>query len=194
MMEYVALGRTGLFVSRLALGTMTFGRGSGALQKLDEAEAHRLVHESIDAGINLFNSAATYGGGQSEEILGRAVASHRDQVVISTKVSGATAQSPVQRRLSRRHILDSVDGSLRRLGTDFIDLLLAHHFDPITPLEETLEAFDSVVRQGKVRYIGFSSWPAWAASEGRGLQRLHGWHEFCASESYYSLLGRDLEH
>jgi aryl-alcohol dehydrogenase-like predicted oxidoreductase len=193
-MDYVALGRTGLFVSRLALGTMTFGSGSGALQKLDDAGADRLVGESIDAGINLFNTAATYGGGQSEEILGRSVARYRDQVVIATKVSAATAESPVQRRLSRRHILDSVDASLRRLNTDFIDLLLAHHFDPITPIEETLEAFDTVVRQGKVRYVGFSSWPAWAAAEARGIQRLNRWYEFCASESYYSLLGRDLEH
>jgi aryl-alcohol dehydrogenase-like predicted oxidoreductase len=194
VMDYVPLGRTGLFVSRLALGAMTFGSGSGSLQKVDQAEADRLIGTSLDAGINLFNTAATYGGGQSEEILGKSLASYRDQVVIATKVSGATAPSVVQRRLSRRHVLDAVECSLRRLGTEFIDVLFAHHFDPVTPLEETLEAFDTVVRQGKVRYIGFSSWPAWAAADARRIQQLHGWYEFCASESYYSLLGRDLEH
>ncbi|OBB14631.1 aldo/keto reductase [Mycolicibacterium setense] len=193
-MDYVPLGRTGLLVSRLALGAMTFGEGKGPLQRLDLEAATELVNVSLDAGINFFNTAATYGGGRSEEILGAALKPHRDDVIIATKVSGNTAKSPALRRLSRRHVLASVEASLRRLDTDYIDVYLAHHFDPVTPLEETLEAFDTVVRQGKVRYLGFSSWPAWAAAEARGLQRLNGWHTFCASESYYSLLGRDLEH
>lgn len=193
-MEYVPLGRTGLFVSRLALGAMTFGEGTGPLQRLDEDAAAALVGEALDRGVNFFNTAATYGGGRSEEILGRALRAHRGDVVIATKVSGNTATSAVQKRMSRRHIHQSVDESLRRLGTDHIDVYLAHNFDPVTPLEETLEAFDAIVRAGKVRYLGFSSWPAWVAAEARGLQERHGWHTFCASESYYSLLGRDLEH
>ncbi|GAA1828019.1 aldo/keto reductase [Pseudonocardia ailaonensis] len=193
-MEYVPLGRTGLFVSRLALGAMTFGEGGGPLQRLDEQGAAALVGEALDRGITFFNTAATYSGGRSEEILGKALRAHRDEVVIATKVSGNTAASPAERRLSRRHIHRSVDASLRRLGTDHIDVYLAHNFDPVTPLEETLEAFDSIVRQGKVQYLGFSSWPAWAAAEARGIQERNGWHTFCASESYYSLVGRDLEH
>jgi aryl-alcohol dehydrogenase-like predicted oxidoreductase len=193
-MDYVPLGHTGLFVSRLALGTMTFGTGSGPMARLDEQAARELVNESLDRGVNFFNTAATYGGGQSEEILGQALRSHRDDVIIATKVSGNTATSPAMNRLSRRHVIASVDASLRRLGTDYIDVYLAHHFDPVTPLEETLETFDAIVKQGKVRYLGFSSWPAWAAAAARGLQEQHGWHTFCASESYYSLLGRDLEH
>lgn len=193
-MEYVPLGNTGLFVSRLALGAMTFGTGSGPMARLDEQAARELVEASLDQGVTLFNTAATYGGGQSEEILGRALGARRADVVIATKVSGNTASSPVLNRLSRRHIIASVDASLRRLGTDYIDVYLAHHFDPVTPMEETLDAFDTIVRQGKVRYLGFSSWPAWAAAVARGLQERNGWHTFCASESYYSLLGRDVEH
>ncbi|WP_375501565.1 aldo/keto reductase [uncultured Jatrophihabitans sp.] len=193
-MEFVPLGTTGLFVSRLALGAMTFGTGSGPMARLDEQAAHRLVGEALDRGVNFFNTAATYGAGQSEVILGSALRARRDEVLIATKVSGNTASSPVLNRLSRRHILASVEASLRRLGTEYIDVYLAHHFDPVTPLEETLDAFDTVVRQGKVRYLGFSSWPAWAAAAARGIQERNGWHTFCAAESYYSLLGRDLEH
>jgi aryl-alcohol dehydrogenase-like predicted oxidoreductase len=193
-MEYVPLGHTGLFVSRLALGAMTFGDGTGPTQRLDEQAARELVEEALERGINFFNTAATYGSGRSEEILGKILRSQRDDVIIATKVSGNTATSPVQKRLSRRHVIESVNASLRRLGTDYIDVYLAHHFDPVTPLEETLETFDTIVRQGKVRYLGFSSWPAWAAAEARGIQERHGWQTFCASESYYSLLGRDLEH
>ena len=193
-MEYVPLGDTGLWVSRLALGAMTFGTGSGPMARLDEQAARQLVDESLDHGVTLFNTAATYGGGESEEILGRALRTRRGDVIIATKVSGNTASSPVLNRLSRRHIIASVEASLRRLGTEYIDVYLAHHFDPVTPLEETLNAFDTIVTQGKVRYLGFSSWPAWAAAAARGLQERNGWHRFCASESYYSLLGRDVEH
>jgi aryl-alcohol dehydrogenase-like predicted oxidoreductase len=194
MIDYNPLGRSGLLVSRLALGAMTFGEGPGPLQRLDAAAATQLVEESIEAGINLFNTAATYGGGQSEEILGRALGTRRPDVVIATKVAGSTGKAVVHRGLSRRHIIEALDGSLRRLQTDYVDVYLAHHFDSTTPLEETLETFDSIVRQGKARYIGFSNWPAWLAAKAIGMQQRNGWHSFCASESYYSLLGRDVEH
>lgn len=193
-MEFNALGRTGLVVSRLSVGAMTFGSNGGALQRLGQAEARYLVDAALEMGVNHVNTAATYSGGQSEEFVGRALGDRRDDVIISTKVAGPTGSAVVHRGLSRRHVLEAVEGSLRRLGTDYIDVYLAHRPDPITPLEETLEAFDSVVRQGKVRYLGFSNWPGWMAAKALGLQEANGWQRFIASESYYSLLGREVEH
>ena len=149
---------------------------------------------AIDAGINFFNSADVYAGGESERILGKAIGTKRKEVVIATKVGNRMGPSLVETGLSRRHILDAVEGSLARLGTDYIDVYLVHKVDALTPVEETIEALEDVVRQGKVRYVGFSNWPAWMAAKAVGIQRARGWSQFRAAEMYYSLLGRDLEH
>ncbi|BAC90637.1 aldo/keto reductase [Gloeobacter violaceus] len=196
-MQYTRLGNTGLIVSRLAFGAMTFGSGEGAfasVYKVDQAGADRLVAQALDAGINFFNTADAYAGGQSEIMLGKALGNRRQDVAIATKVGMRTGEALVHSGLSRRHIIASAEGSLRRLGTDYIDVYLVHRIDPYTPLEETLEALDSLVRQGKVRYVGYSNWPAWLAAKAVGLQREHGWERFRANEMYYSLVGRDLEH
>jgi aryl-alcohol dehydrogenase-like predicted oxidoreductase len=198
LMQYNRLGDTGLVVSRLAFGVMTFGSAKGTIfegiSRVDQGLANELVAKALDAGINHFNTADVYTGGQSEEFLGRALGNRRKDVVISTKVGFRSAEALVHQGLSRHHILASVDESLRRLNTDYIDVYLVHRIDPHTPVEETAEALDSVVKSGKVRYIGFSNWPAWLAAKTTGLQHEHGWARFRAAELYYSLVGRDLEH
>jgi aryl-alcohol dehydrogenase-like predicted oxidoreductase len=166
-MHYSRLGNTGLLVSRLGFGAMTFGSAEGpmaAVAELDQAAADRLVQGSLDAGINFFNTADAYSGGQSESMLARALGTRRKDVVIATKVGFRTGDALVHTGLSRQHILGSAEESLRRLGTDYIDLYLVHWVDPYTPIEETLEALNDLVRQGKVGYIGFSNWPAWRAA------------------------------
>ena len=196
-MQYTRLGETGLVVSRLAFGSMTFGPSAGpfaSVYKVNQAGADALVARAIDAGINFFNSADVYAGGESERILGKAIGTKRKEVVIATKVGNRMGPALVETGLSRRHILEAVNGSLARLGTDYIDVYLVHKVDAITPVEETIEALEDVVRQGKVRYVGFSNWPAWMAAKGVGIQRARGWSQFRAAEMYYSLLGRDLEH
>jgi aryl-alcohol dehydrogenase-like predicted oxidoreductase len=196
-MQYNTLGSTGLVVSRMALGAMTFGSGEGALgsiYKVDQKLADELAGAAMDAGINFFNTADAYAGGASERMLGKALGARRKDVVITTKVGFRTGDAVVQQGLSRHHILNGVEASLARLGTDYIDVYIAHRLDPLTPLEETLAAFDSAVRAGKVRYIGFSNWPAWAAAKAVGLQIGRGWTQFRAAELYYSLVGRDVEH
>jgi aryl-alcohol dehydrogenase-like predicted oxidoreductase len=196
-MQYNRLGDTGLVISRLAFGAMTFGSAKGtvfeAISKVDQKLANDLVAKSLDAGINHFNTADVYTGGQSEEFLGKALGNRRKDVVISTKVGFRSAEALVHQGLSRRHILDSIDGSLRRLATDYIDVYLVHRMDPYTPVEETADALDSLVKAGKVRYIGFSNWPAWVAAKTVGLQRENRWARFKAAELYYSLVGRDVE-
>ena len=195
-MLYSRLGDTGLLVSKLAFGAMTFGEGKGpmaAVAKLDQAAADNLISASLDAGINFFNTADAYTSGQSETMLGKALGTRRKDVVIATKVGFRTGDALVHTGLSRHHILGSAEESLRRLGSDYIDLYLVHRVDPYTPIEETLEALNDLVRQGKVRYIGFSNWPAWRAALALGLQRRHGWAQFKAAEVYYSLVGRDVE-
>jgi aryl-alcohol dehydrogenase-like predicted oxidoreductase len=197
-MLYDRLGDTGLLVSRMAFGAMTFGsQGEGAfasIYKVDDSGADALVGRALDAGVNFFDTADAYAGGESEEMLGRALGSRRRDVVIATKVGNRTGEALVHQGLSRYHVLAEAEQSLRRLGTDYIDVYLVHRLDPYTPLEETLEALDALVRQGKVRYVGFSNWPAWMAAKAVGLQREHGWARFRAAEMYYSLVGRDLEH
>jgi aryl-alcohol dehydrogenase-like predicted oxidoreductase len=196
-MQYNTLGKTGLVVSRMALGAMTFGSGEGALGsifKVDQALADRFAGTALDAGINFFNTADAYAGGESERMLGKALGARRKDVVITTKVGFRTGDALVHQGLSRHHVLNGLEGSLARLGTDYIDVYIAHRWDPLTPLEETLEALDSAVRAGKVRYIGFSNWPAWAAAKAVGLQTASGWTQFRAAELYYSLVGRDVEH
>jgi aryl-alcohol dehydrogenase-like predicted oxidoreductase len=197
-MKYSRLGGTGLIVSKLAFGSMTFGSDPNgpfaSTYKVDQAAANDLVARAIDAGVNLFNSADVYAGGDSERILGRALGAKRQQVVIATKVGNRMGPGLVEAGLSRRHILAAADASLARLGTDYIDVYLAHKVDALTPIEETLEALEALVRQGKVRYVGFSNWPAWMAAKAVGMQRARGYQQFRGAEMYYSLVGRDLEH
>jgi aryl-alcohol dehydrogenase-like predicted oxidoreductase len=196
-MQYTRMGDTGLVVSRLAFGAMTFGSSDGifaSVAKVGSALADELVNKAIEAGINFFNSADVYTAGQSEEMLGKALGARRKDVVIATKVGFRSGPALVHQGLSRHHILESAEGSLRRLGTDYIDVYLVHRFDRHTPVEETVEALDMLVKQGKVRYVGFSNWPAWFAATAVGIQNKNGLARFRAAEMYYSLVGRDLEH
>jgi aryl-alcohol dehydrogenase-like predicted oxidoreductase len=171
------------------------GKGAlGAVFKVDQELAGRLVSTAIENGVNFFNTADAYADGESERMLGKALGARRKDVVITTKVGFRTADALIHQGLSRQHILNAIEGSLARLGTDYIDVYIAHRWDPITPVEETLEALDSAVRAGKVRYIGFSNWPAWAAGKAVGLQTGRGWTRFRAAELYYSLVGRDVEY
>jgi aryl-alcohol dehydrogenase-like predicted oxidoreductase len=197
-MQYNRLGDTGLIVSRLAFGAMTFGSAQGtifeAISRVDQKLANQLVARALDAGINHFNTADVYTGGQSEEFLAKALGSRRKDVVISTKVGFRSGEALIHQGLSRHHILDSAEESLRRLGTDYIDVYLVHRVDSHTPVEETADALDRLVKSGKVRYAGFSNWPAWMAAKTVGIQRERSWARFRAAEVYYSLVGRDLEH
>jgi aryl-alcohol dehydrogenase-like predicted oxidoreductase len=187
----------------MALGVMTFGTPAGphaalqaAIAKVNSEDlAREIVSRALDAGINHFNTANVYTGGDSEQMLGKALGSRRKDAIISTKVGGRiTTENILHAGLSQRHILASAEESLRRLGTDYIDVYLVHRMDPYTPVEETLEALNDLVRMGKVRYIGFSNWNAWNAAKAIGIQNQNGWTRFRAAEMYYSLLGRDIEH
>lgn len=195
-MKYALLGNTGLTVSRLAFGAMTFTAGNkalGAIYKVGAELAGELVGRALEAGINFFDTADGYAGGESEALLGAALKSRRDEVVIATKVGFRTGPALTRAGLSRRHILWSVDQSLKRLGTDWIDVYIAHREDPYTPLEETLAALDAVVRAGKVRYLGFSNWSAWKAAAALEIQKANGLAPFTHGQMYYSLVGRDVE-
>ena len=197
-MKYAILGRTGLVVSRIGFGALTFTQGNQTLSsvyKVGAGLADELVGRALDAGVNLFDTADVYADGGSETLLGAALKPHRDKVVITTKVGnrGTTDRSLLRSGLSKRHILWSVDQSLKRLGTDWIDFYVAHREDPFTPLEETLEAFDAVVRAGKVRYLGFSNWSAWTVAAAMEIQKANGLAPFTHGQMYYSLLGRDVE-
>ncbi len=195
-MRYAMLGQTGLLVSRLAFGAMTFTAGNkdvGAIYKVGADLADTLVGRALDRGVTFFDTADGYAGGESEMLLGRALQSRRDSVVIATKVGFRTGPALTQAGLSRRHISWSVDQSLKRLGTDWIDVYIAHREDPYTPLEETLSAFDAVVRSGKVCYLGFSNWSAWKASAALEIQKANGLAPFTHGQMHYSLLGRDVE-
>ena len=196
-MLYSRLGNTGLLVSKLAFGAMTFGAAEGpmaAIAKVDQQGANQLVARALDAGVNFFNTADAYSGGQSEEILGEALGARRKDVIIATKAGFRTGDALIHTGLSRQHLCVSVEASMRRLNTDYLDVYLLHRVDPYTPVEEVLETLNDLVRQGKVRYIGFSNWPAWLAAKAVGLQKQYGWTEFRAAEMYYSLVGRDLEY
>lgn len=218
-MKYAKLGHTGLVVSKLCLGTMTFGGDGGIwkfIGKQQQEEADALVKAAFDAGINFFDTADVYSAGRSEAILGQAIRNTglpRDEIVVATKVfgrvsmlvgedAGAAEKAEAERRekrarnisgLSRKHIFDGVDASLERLGLDYIDLYQVHGTDSLTPIEETVEALDAVVRSGKVRYVGLCNMPAWlimkaiAHADKRGLSR------FESCQMYYSIAGRDLE-
>jgi aryl-alcohol dehydrogenase-like predicted oxidoreductase len=196
-MDYIKLGRTGLDVSPIAIGAMTYGvpeRGHPAWS-LSEDDARPLIRHALDQGINFFDTANIYSQGTSEEILGRALRdfADRDSVVIATKLRHPMRSSANGKGLSRKAILTEVEHSLRRLGTDHIDLYQTHRNDPSTPLEETLQALSDLVTQGKIRYLGASSMPAWELSRALHLQREHGWHRFVSMQDHYNLLAREEE-
>lgn len=196
-MEYVKLGRTGLDVSRLSLGCMSYGepgRGSHSWS-LPEDEARPFIRRALELGINFFDTANVYSLGSSEEIVGRALRdfADRDEVVIATKVWGVMRESPNGRGLSRKAIIAELDHSLRRLGTDYVDLYQIHRFDPATPLEETLEALHDVVKAGKARYIGASSMYAWQFAKALYLADRHGWTRFATMQNHYNLIYREEE-
>jgi aryl-alcohol dehydrogenase-like predicted oxidoreductase len=165
-----------------------------AVSKVDEENARTMLNASLDAGINFFDTANGYSAGQSETILGRLLGDKRHEVLIATKVGFRTGKGMMEAGLSRSNIVAACDASLKRLGTDYIDLYIAHREDLFTPIEETLEAFDALVRSGKVRYLGFSNWPAWKAALALQYQRSNGLAEFTSGQMHYALTGRDVEH
>ena len=194
-MKYKTLGNTGLIVSRLAFGAMTFTRGSRDLSiyKVEENAAEAMVGAALENGINFFDTSDNYAHGESETLLGQALKGRRQEIVLATKVGFRTGEPLTQAGLSRRHILWSIDQSLKRLGTDWVDVYVAHRQDIFTPIEESLEALDAVVRSGKARYIAFSNWTAWAASAAMEIQKARGLAPFTHGQMYYSLVGRDVE-
>ncbi len=195
-MRYKVLGRTGLRVSELCLGAMTFGGSGGiwhAIGGLDERQSADMVAHAIEAGVNFFDTANGYGDGESETILGKAIGKRRKEVVIATKVGFPAGKGPNDRGLSRVHIHRAVDDSLRRLGTDYIDLYLAHKRDLLTPIDETMRAFDDIVRGGKVRHLGVSNFPAWGIMKANAVAEARGLARFEAVQANYNLAARDLE-
>jgi aryl-alcohol dehydrogenase-like predicted oxidoreductase len=192
--DYRKLGSSELTVSTFALGAMTFGsRGPKAIARLDQDGADMLVGAALDAGVTLFDTADIYTSGESEMMLGKALGTRRKDVVIATKVGLRSGADPEQTGLSAAHIARSAEASLKRLGTDYIDLYLAHRIDPSVSLEETLGAFDALVRAGKVRQVGFSNWPAWLAAKAIAMQKANGWQPLVAGQIYYSLVDREIE-
>jgi aryl-alcohol dehydrogenase-like predicted oxidoreductase len=191
-MQYNTLGRTGLLVSDLCLGTMIFGEDSD--RSTPAHEAKRLIHRFLRAGGNHIDTANVYADGRSEKIVGEAVADQREDVVLATKVRFPRGEQPNDQGLSRHHILREVDKSLRRLDTDYVDLLYMHCWDPLTPIEESLRAFDDLVTQGKVRYIGVSNFKAWQVMKALGISDAHDWVRFAAGQYQYSLVKRDVEY
>jgi aryl-alcohol dehydrogenase-like predicted oxidoreductase len=196
-MEYARLGNSGLIVSRLAFGVMTFGKGEGpmaAVSKTDEQTAIAIIHRALDAGINLFDSADAYANGQSETILGKALEGRRQDVVISTKVGFRMSDAVTRAGASRGYILSAAEACLRRLRTDYLDLLSIHKPDPWTPPEETARALDNLVQRGLVRYVGYSNLSTWQAAKFVGIQERRDYARYIAAQMYYSLLGRDIEY
>ena len=196
-MEYTRLGRTGLTVSRLCLGCMSFGVAGKGMHEwaLDEDSSRPFFRQAIEAGINFFDTANAYSAGTSEEFTGRALKEFalRDEVVIATKGFFAWRGAPNTGGLSRKSLFAAVDDSLRRLGTDYIDLYQIHRWDTATPIEETMEALHDIVKSGRVRYIGASSMASWQFSKAQYTARLHGWTEFVSMQNQVSLLYREEE-
>ncbi len=194
-MEYTNLGRTGLKVSRLCLGTMTYGSPKWREWVLPEEESRPFIQRALELGINFFDTADVYSRGESEQVLGRALRdfAQRDQVVIATKVNSPMGDGPNDRGLSRVHILHSIDASLKRLGTDYVDLYQIHRWDAETPIEETLEALHDVVKAGKARYIGASSMYAWQFAKALYLADRRGWTRFVTMQNHYNLVYREEE-
>ncbi|MCC6456446.1 MAG: aldo/keto reductase [Caldilineaceae bacterium] len=186
-MQYTLLGRTGVTVSRLCFGTMSFGGDA------DEATSAAMFARCLDAGINFFDTANSYSHGRSEEILGRLMQGKRDDLIITSKVSSAMGPGPNDRGNSRRHIMLQVEQSLRRLQTDRLDLYFLHHFDTKTPIEETLQAMDDLVRQGKILYPAVSNWAAWQIAKALGVSERNRWARFECIQPMYSLAKRQVE-
>ena len=194
-MDYVRLGSTGLQVSRICLGTMTYGTPQWRDWVLPEDQSRPIIRRALELGINFLDTADMYSLGVSEEVLGRAIKDHaqRKDVIIATKVYWPTGDGPNDRGLSRKHIMDSIDASLRRLGTDYVDVYYIHRWDYETPIEETLETLHDLVRMGKVRYLGASSMHAWQFMKALGLADRHGWSRFVVMQNHYSLIHREQE-
>ncbi|MFB6706551.1 aldo/keto reductase [Streptomyces sp. NPDC056333] len=196
-MDYLKLGTTGLDVSRICLGCMSYGvadRGNHSWT-LDEEASRPFVRQAVEAGINFFDTANVYSDGTSEEIVGRALAdfARRDEIVLATKVHGTMRPGANGGGLSRKAIMTEIDHSLRRLGTDYVDLYQIHRWDPTTPIEETMEALHDVVKAGKARYIGASSMYAWQFSKAQYVAERHGWTRFVSMQNHYNLLHREEE-
>jgi aryl-alcohol dehydrogenase-like predicted oxidoreductase len=195
-MEYRRLGHSGLYVSSLTLGTMTFG-GRGGFSKVGDtgvAGAKRQIDMCLDAGVNLFDTANIYSGGESEAILGEAISGRRDDLLLATKVRMSVGEGPNDTGLSRHHIIRQCEESLRRLGTDYVDLYQVHEWDGLTPLEETLEALDTLVRSGKVRYVGSSNYAGWQLMKALGISERFGLQRYVSQQIHYTLQAREAEY
>lgn len=195
-MEYRRLGHSGLYVSSLTLGTMTFG-GRGGFSKVgatDVAGAKRQVDMCLDAGVNLFDTANIYSDGESEVILGQAISGRRDDLLLATKVRMSVGEGPNDTGLSRHHIIRQCEESLRRLGTDYVDLYQVHEWDGLTPLEETLEALDTLVKSGKVRYVGSSNYSGWQLMKALGVSERLGLQRYVSQQIHYTLQAREAEY
>ena len=194
-MDYVRLGNTGLRVSRICLGAMTYGDSNWRPWILDEERSRPFIRRALALGINFFDTADMYSRGRSEEVLGRALRDFavRDNVVIATKVFNPMSDDVNDRGLSRKHIMTAIDNSLKRLGTDYVDLYQIHRWDPDTPIEETLEALHDVVKAGKARYIGASTMMSWQFAKALYLADQHGWTRFVSMQNHYNLLYREEE-
>ena len=194
-MDYVNLGKTGLKVSRICLGTMTYGSKESREWYLEEAESRPFIKRALELGINFFDTANVYSTGVSEEIVGKALRdfAKREDYVLATKVYNTMGPGPNDRGLSRKHIMQQIDASLKRLGLDYVDLYQIHRWDNETPIEETLEALHDVVKAGKARYIGASSMYAWQFAKALYLADLHGWTRFVSMQNHYNLVYREEE-
>ena len=195
-MEYRRLGHSGLYVSSLTLGTMTFG-GRGGFSKVGDtgvAGAKRQIDMCLDAGVNLFDTANIYSGGESEAILGEAISGRRDDLLLATKVRMSVGEGPNDTGLSRHHIIRQCEKSLRRLDTDYVDLYQVHEWDGLTPLEETLEALDTLVRSGKVRYVGSSNYAGWQLMKALGISERFGLQRYVSQQIHYTLQAREAEY
>jgi len=186
-MMYKNLGRTGAKVSELCLGTMVFG------QQVDETTSIKIINRAVDLGINYIDTADVYAEGRSEEIVGKAIRGMRDNIVLATKVRARTAPDPNGEGLSRKHIMRNLEASLKRLGTDYIDLYQVHRTDPATPLKETMATLSDLVRSGKVRYIGCSNFPAWQLEKALRISEVGGLEAFTTVQPRYNILDRDIE-
>ncbi len=189
------LGSTGIKVSEICFGAMTFG-GKGYwkyIGELEQKDANTLIKTALDGGINFFDTADVYSEGLAEEMLGKALGSKRKEIILATKVRGRTGSGPNDVGLSRHHIVEGCNASLKRLGTDYIDLYQVHSFDPFTPLEETLRALDDLVRDGKVRYIGASNYTGWQLMKALAISDKQNLERFATLQAFYSLIARDLE-
>ncbi|MEV4563463.1 aldo/keto reductase [Nonomuraea sp. NPDC049419] len=195
-MDYVRLGNTGLKVSRVCLGMMSYGDPAKLAWTLPLDQAEPLIRRAVDGGVNFFDTADVYSAGESEVVTGkalRAIFPRREDYVLATKVYSQVGDGPNDRGLSRKHILDGIDASLRRLGTDYVDLYQIHRWDSETPIEETMEALNDVVRAGKARYIGASSMWAWQFAKAQHVASVNGWARFVSMQNHYNLLYREEE-